>query len=79
MENWLKHVKENEATFQLWLDTKQHLQPSNDIFAPIIPEFVKEFPNVNIYGCPECLHDMLRWAKIQLKKVEQGAPRTKKE
>ena len=79
MENWLKHVKENEDTFKFWIENHTQLQASNDIFAPIIPEFQKAFPQTNVYSCPNCIIDMLMWARIQLKKTEQGTPRSKKE
>lgn len=78
MENWLKHVKENEETFKLWIETHAQLQISNDIFAPIIPEFIKAFPQTNIYGCQNCILDMLMWARIELRKAEQGIPPSKK-
>jgi hypothetical protein len=72
MENWLKHVKENEETFKLWIEMNETVQPSNDLLAPIIPVFNKEFPTMNINSCQECVIDMLRWARIELRKAEMG-------
>ena len=62
-----EHVKNNLDVFNIWIETNADLQPTNDLLQPIIPEFKKEFPNVNINGCKECLIDMLRWAKSKLK------------
>jgi hypothetical protein len=63
------HIKQNEQTFKLWISLNAKLQPSADILKPIIPEFIKENPGVNINNCPECLIDMLRWALIQIKET----------
>jgi hypothetical protein len=79
MEAWIKHVKDNHEVFQLWIQTHQTLQPSADILQPIIPEFKKEFPNVDLEACANCIIDMLVWACIQLKKREQGTPLNSKE
>ena len=63
-----KHYEENQLTFDLWIETKTRLQPSQDLIQPFIAPFKKEFPTVNLDGCPECLIDMLVWAKSEWKK-----------
>ena len=78
MEKWLEHVKDNEETFKLWIEMNEMVQPSNDLLKPIIPIFNKEFPTMNIYGCRECVIDMLRWARIELRKAEMGDTKQKK-
>lgn len=65
----LKHIKDNLSTLQIWADNKIRVQPSHDILKPIIPSFQKEFPSVNINGCPECVTDMICWAVIEYKKT----------
>lgn len=62
-----KHIEDNSVVFDLWIDIHAKLEPSADILKPLIEPFLKENPNVNIYGCKDCVIDMLIWAKIQLK------------
>lgn len=71
--NNLDHYTANKEEFDFWVN--QHvngqtpkLEVSNDIFQPLIAPFVKANPTVNIYGCKECVLDMLVWTKAQLKK-----------
>jgi len=66
----LKHIKDNLETLQVWADNKLRIQPSHDLLKPIIPVFKKQFPDVNIHGCPDCVTDMICWAVIEYKKSE---------
>jgi hypothetical protein len=68
MKEALLHYEANKDTFDLWINEKSKLQVSNDIFLPIIPEFKKAFPSVNLDGCQECIIDMLVWIKSEWKK-----------
>lgn len=67
----LKHIENNQDLFRFWIERNEKLQASNDIFTPIIPDFVKENPGVNVTGCPECIIDMLRWSIKQLKETQK--------
>lgn len=66
-EQTLKHVAKNRATFEFWINRKEKLQYSNDIFKPIIPEFTEAHPAINLAACPSCIVDMLVWAIKELK------------
>lgn len=59
------HVKANIDSINLWIRLNDKLQPSMDVLQPIIKEFKSkpEHKNINIDGCPECIIDMLRWAR----------------
>lgn len=74
------HVEQNLAVIDVWIETNQELQPDNDILKPMVKEFLLEFPSVNVNGsCRECLIDMLRWAKGELKKITAKSTEPKKE
>lgn len=69
----LEHYEANKTTFDFWVAEHVNgrtpkLEISNDIFIPLIEPFKKANPSVNIYGCKECVLDMLVWTKAQLKK-----------
>jgi hypothetical protein len=66
----VQHYEANKAVFDAWIDCNSKLQISADIFQPLIEPFKKEFPSVNLVGCPECLIDMLRWVKSEWKKTQ---------
>ena len=63
----LNHIAANRSTFEFWINRKERMQYSNDIFKPIIPEFNEANPSVNLEGCPSCIIDMLVWAIKELK------------
>jgi len=65
----IEHVNQNKETFRIWIETNQKLQIDSDYLKPLVPEFLKEFPEVSIEGCPECIIDMLRWAIKEAKVV----------
>lgn len=69
----LKHIENNQALFRFWISRNEKLQSSSDLLSPLIPDFVKENPGVNVNGCPECIIDMLRWAIKQLKETDPKA------
>lgn len=75
----ITHIKNNLPTLVIWFKTKQRVQASSDILKPIIPAFKEEFPTVNLYGCPDCVLDMIGWAIIEYKKALKAEPKTKKE
>lgn len=78
MEKWLQHVKDNEETIAFWIERNEKLQLSDDMLQPMIEPFLKEFPFHNLRSCNDCIIDMLRWARIELRKYEQGLQPNKK-
>lgn len=72
------YIEQNKDLFNLWIETKAMLEPSADIFKPLIPVFIESNPGVNLYSCKECILDMLIWAKIQLKNKPNGKERIAK-
>lgn len=58
-----KHYIKHQPIFELWVETNQKISASHDLISPLIPEFVKANPGVNVHGCSECVIDMLRWYK----------------
>lgn len=64
----IEHYLANQATFDLWIKNNEKLQISNDIFKPFIEPFLEANKGVNLQGCPECIIDMLRWVKSEVKK-----------
>lgn len=65
----IQHIKTNLPTLQVWADNRSIIDISNDLLQPIIPEFKKEFPDVNLTGCHDCISDMIIWAVIEYKKT----------
>lgn len=78
MEKWLQHVKDNEETIAFWIERHEKLQLSDDMLQPIIEPFLKEFPTHNLRSCNDCIIDMLRWARIELRKAEMGDTKPQK-
>ena len=76
MKTALEHFNKNLPTFQVWIDTNATLQPTNNILEPLISAYQEVNPTINLNGsCRECFIDMLRWYKIESKKVDK--PNTK--
>lgn len=76
-EELVLHVEANDELFKTWIDDNQRLQIGMAVLEPLIPEFLKEFPEVNLKGnCHECIIDMLRWARGEVKKLRN--PQEKK-
>ena len=65
-QSTLDLIKEQQDSYRVWIETND-VQLSSDFVSPLIPEFKEEFPTVNLYGCKECVIDMLRWALSKLK------------
>lgn len=68
MKEFYDHVHQNLELFNHWIENQSRLQISNDIFKPLIPVFQEANPTVNIYGCQDCIIDMLIWCRMQYKK-----------
>lgn len=64
----IEHYLANKDEFDLWIRTNEKLQISNDIFKPFIEPFLEANKGVNLQGCQECIIDMLRWVKSEVKK-----------
>jgi hypothetical protein len=72
----IKHIEKNQELFRFWIKRNEKLQHSADVFKPLLEPFQKEFPSVNVNGCPECIIDMLRWALSLIKTKEEKVSTT---
>ena len=64
----LQHIESNLEKINSWIGVGASLEPSNDTLVPIIAEYAKENPGINLGGsCRSCLIDMLRVAVMSLK------------
>jgi hypothetical protein len=63
--NLKKYVESHIDRINLHIRQNDKLQPSMDFLKPIIEEFKSkpEHKKFNLDGCPECIIDMLRWAR----------------
>lgn len=74
-----QYVEENIKTFRALIGANEQLQPGMNLLKPILPEFIKENPSVNLTGaCKECLLDVLRWAIKESKEEAVVEKKTKK-
>jgi|JI8StandDraft_1071087.scaffolds.fasta_scaffold00961_7 hypothetical protein len=72
-EELKQHIRENEAIFKTWLDIGEAVNIGQGQIQPLIPEFTKRFPEVNLTGnCKSCIHDMLLWALNGIKTETNG-------
>lgn len=74
-----EYVNNNLPTIDLWIRQNEKLQPSMDFLQPIIKDFEADpiSKGKNLNGCPECIIDMLRWARKEAKdETKEGKTKT---
>jgi len=75
MKEATAHYLANKPTFSTWINSNQKLPYSHDLLKPLIPEYMKAYPNADLVSCQTCIIEMLMWYNDQTKETETPKPK----